>query len=605
MGTEKYPQGELEVRANEAFLAGDPIKLSEDESIRGVYLCQLCLDTWRAGNRLDLVVRGGTIEGDLKFDYAKFGVALDFRDVKMGVLRLGRASFDVLLMSGCEVQRIEAAGLETTGSVDLNAHGTGKNRAGFVAHERVRLTASNIGGDLNCNHGTFGRSERDRELGWSALNVDGARVAGRFWLKSARAHGWVSAAGIQVGRELSCKGTTFANDQGGALNLKHANVGANGELSEIEAHGVVDLTSARFGEGVSLEGAQLRGDLRLRGCRAEGLLNLDRITVGPWSPDPKNEHAKAKDASAGEVSVRDAHVAAVSLQNAELAGKLDAGRLQVDRAFRLREITLSADSLKVDLRGLSVGTLDDCESAWPDNESHEVGGLSVGSVNEPEVDWRIRWLKANESWTPQPWQAIGGALQRDGHEAEARKLAIEREKYRSKNASLGRVTKLSRGIVHATVGYGYRPIYALGWAVAIVAVCAFVFSAGRLVADKGAPDQSAILYSIDTFVPVDLGYFNAYTPVGEDPLGALASVEAALGWLLAALLRRSAHRPPEARQTLRQAEVPLAGGRTWDVVILPCFDSRDRKAFLLAYAVRVGDVLPWQEVIRLCPPSPG
>ncbi len=44
-----------------------------------------------------------------------------------------------------------------------------------------------------------------------------------------------------------------------------------------------------------------------------------------------------------------------------------------------------------------------------------------------------------------------------------------------------------------------------------------------------------MLYSIDAFIPVDLGYFGTWTP-SEAWWTALAAAEAASGWLLGALL---------------------------------------------------------------------
>jgi cytoskeletal protein CcmA (bactofilin family) len=552
MAVAQAPLTEVETRVQELFLAEQDIKLRDDETIGAQFLQELCMHEWRRGRDLRLVLKGGKIDGNLTFNYVRTDALLDLQGVKLGRLRLRHATFNALVMKDCDVLRIEAMGLETARGVDLN----GK----FHAHERVRLVAATIGGDLSCNDATFGRSPKDRKEGWSALILDSARVEGNIDLNRVHADGYVSAWRVRVRGAFNASRAILRNNQGGSLNLRDAGIGQGGDFSYSDATGVVDLGDASFGSGVSFKGATIAGDLNLQGCEVRGELSLDILQLSSWEPDPEDEYRRKAKASPGSIVLRDARLAAVRMVGpATVAGSVDAARAMVDGDLVLNHVTIggpeielsgariagtlgvraieaaSEDGTAVKLQGVTLGGLDDGPGGWPqrDRDEHLVDGLRITALGRPCLKWRIRWLKTNSIWSPQPWQEIGAALRRQGHEEEARKIAIAREIQRT--GQLPWRSKPARWVLRWTIGYGYKPLFALGWALGIVMVCAGLFKGADFHSDADAPESGTILYSIDAFLPVDLGYFNSWTPHGVW-WNALAILEAASGWVLAALL---------------------------------------------------------------------
>jgi hypothetical protein len=558
--------------AHDRFRAGRKIEL-DGGSISAEFLQDLCTAAWRNGEHLPLRVRCGTIDGDLVFDHVNSNAAVDLYQVTLGKLSLRSAKLNNLVMKGCEVERIEAGGLETTGPVNLND--------GFRSLGRVRLVAASIGADLNCDGATFGRSEDDREQGRSALILDSARVAQNVRLNGASADGWVSAQRVHVGGAFSCRDATLANNQGGALNLRYADVAQGGDFFRCSTTGVVDLRDAKFGGGISLTRASIAGDLRMQNCQADGALMLQCVVVRQWAPDPDDPHKRHAKPSSGSLLVRHGHLGALRMTgSAAVAGELDATGAVVDGDFVLKCVTLGgphldlagimvAKSLSVHgiepagegpitirLLNVSADELDDGPDSWPERkerdwperkrwprrkreeryiDKHYVDGLAVATVREAHVKWRVSWLTRNRIWSPQPWHELSAALRRRGLEDEARVLAIKGETERTRRSHLRWWIKPWRCVLHLGIGYGHKPMWAFGWAFAIVGVCAWLFTYATLREGANAPEAATILYSLDAFVPVDLGYFSKWTPT-EAWWSALAVAEAASGWLLAALL---------------------------------------------------------------------
>lgn len=482
------PETDVERRAREAFLAGDPIELADSESIRGERVANWCKAAWRSGPNASLIVRGGRIEGDLVLDYVRTDASIDLRNVKTGVLRLRRTTLYRLILTGCVVQRIEAAGLKAGGSVDLNG--------GFRSNERVRLVGAVIEGSLDAPGAEFGRSPEDRVKKKSALVLDGARVEGNVVLRDVKATGPIRGRKLRVGGSLRCSGVMTE------LDMRGADVGGDGNFFKCDIAGDADLRDSNFAGSVSLHWSKIGTEMHMQRCAIGGTLKLGVVTVGGPS---------------------------VSLSAAS-----------VGRSLAVREIRpAGTGGLTIRLLGLSVGRLEDERGSWPARQadSLHLDGLSIGSmdVDGPRVDERIEWLMRNARWSPQPWRELGSVLLRAGHAKDAQRLAIERENERTRRSDLPWLARAGREVLRVTIGYGYRPMYTLRWACGIVAVAAVAFVWADFRSKSGAPESSTILYSLDAFVPVDLGYFGAWTPT-DAGWSAVAVFEAASGWLLGALL---------------------------------------------------------------------
>jgi hypothetical protein len=392
-------------------------------------------------------------------------------------------------------------------------------------------------------------------------------------LNHVEADGRVSAWRVRVGGAFQCRDATFDSNQGGSLNLQNAEIGQVGDFSGCTAQGVMDLREATFGRGVSFARAMIKGDLRLERCRVDDDLILDQIKLRAWRPASDDEYKRNAKPTFGSLGLRGARLGRLQMigpaivnSNFDATGATIDGDCQFTHvwfgaithvwfgAIGGNNLNLSnvriAGSLTVEhlrsgrcnhfktfVQGLSAARLNDGPDSWPEgaHDTHYVDNISVASVGAPHKSWRIEWLKKNQLLSPQPWQELAAALQRGGYEVEARDLAIAREDERTTWTRANRRINIWPGILKSTIGYGYKPIRAVWWAMGIVGVCTVLFALfGHFEPSDGAPGSPKIFYSADAFLPVDLGYFGAWTP--QTWISAVAAVEVALGWLLAALL---------------------------------------------------------------------
>lgn len=455
-------------------------------TVRAEDVQRICADEWRKGKSLPLRLRNGMIEGGLNFDHVQSSAAIKFDGISVGKVRLHRARFDMVSFKNCTVEGIEAAGLTTTGPVDLQ-------ETKFV--ERVRLVAASIGADLNCSHASFARSTSQRENGWSAFVFDNASVEGNVWLVDVKADGNVHAWRVQAGRALLASDARVQ----GELLFRDANVAQNGDLDRVCADGA-NLMGARFGASLTFNGASFaKSGVRLAGVNLDGDLTVKTLKV--------------------------ARRPAVDLTRARVAGRLE-----------ISEVTAVDDCpIGVKLSGTHVGTLACGPGTWVarPQDWHHLDDIEVTRLADPDADRLESWLRSNAVSSPQPWQEIGAALRRGGHESGARNLAIGRERQRTRK--LPRLARPWRWLLDLTVGYGYRPWKALVASSIVVGIwfvlyhCFVHFDTGR------GPRSGELLYSVDAFLPIDLRYYSTWTP--HETIGSvLGVVEAGLGWVLAALL---------------------------------------------------------------------
>jgi hypothetical protein len=158
------------------------------------------------------------------------------------------------------------------------------------------------------------------------------------------------------------------------------------------------------------------------------------------------------------------------------------------------------------------------------------------AVDMPRTD-RMRWLDSQPdgTWSAYPYDQTIRALRSSGYEADARAIAIERERRRRKNGrlGLGRAVNWAFG---ALLGYGYRPFYAVAWALACVLVGWALLSDEHEVAKTTpVPDFRAFGFALDAFLPISLGQTDAYVMRGANDEIVVWALTGA-GWLLTALL---------------------------------------------------------------------
>ena len=373
-----------------------------------------------------------------------------------------------------------ADGLKVEGSVFL--------RNGFKAEGEVHMINATIGGSLECDNGQFLNS------GGTALNADGLKVERYVFLRNGfRANGEVNLHSTRIGRDLECDSGQFFNPKKTALNANGLKIEGSVFLGiGFKAEGEVWLSSATIGTNLACDLGKF--------INPEGrALNAERLKVE------------------GSVFLRSGFKAEGRVS---LAGATIGGQFVFTRVISPTEVTL-------DLRSARIGTLLDDQKSWSESGKLFLQGLVYDDIHDSapmDAKTRIDWLRRqpSDNFRAQPYEQLATVLRKSGHDADAKKILIAKEKDRINLAKLSFFERLWRRFLGLTIGYGYRPwrafwiglvVVALGWLLFGVGFRADVMvpsnkeayvsgDYGERRVSEDYPKFNALVYSLDMFVPL-------------------------------------------------------------------------------------------------------
>lgn len=478
------------------------------QSIRGEVLRRVCLHAGRGGGIGPgrLTIEGGMVDGDLDLIGLQLGFGLRFVGTTLDELLLNDTRLLAFEIYGGSAQSIVADRAEIVHDLVLND--------GFYCRASIGLRSARIGGDLNLAGAQLATGKAapkgvGKQVEASALNFDGARIGSRVFLRQA------TRDGVQI---------PFRANR--PVRGRNARIG-----------GAIFCEWARFERGLDLTRTQVEGDVKLDHASIAEMRTRDRK-----QPDAKLRLGSMR--IAGELSIGDTrfHGPRLELARTQVEGRLG-WALRRDPGLPL---------LTVDLSQARVGYLDDDLERW---HSAEVilEGLSLNGVSvkgDKWVDRRKAWLggQPDDKWSPHPYDQVRAALLESGHESKARDIAIAREEVRGGRGGLDRLAKRAHGAYGLLLAYGYKPFRIL-WISALIVLALWpayrTLDTCRLPAagaqcgqfdapGSGAPPFHALLFSIDSFLPIDLGQ-SAWQP-SEAGFAYLVAAETVIGWLFAALL---------------------------------------------------------------------
>ncbi|MEU6915244.1 oxidoreductase [Streptomyces olindensis] len=460
------------------------------------------------GDRPALRLTGARITGrlDLRFTEILMPVVLtDCRFDEAPLLRGARTR--EVVMSGCDLPGLVADTVQIDARLVLSrCRTTGP----------LVLNRAQINGDLDL---------RDAVLtspGGDAISAVHARVGGDLLCTNLAVQGRFRLSGAFVDGEFDLEGASLRNPGGHALDAYHVQVTEDFTFHPgFGAEGRIILSGATVGAAVGFCGARLSnaGDIALeavdvtvgrnldlgRGLTVEGGITLDGTHVGT------------------ELSLRDAHVSRTG------------GTALSLRAVQARETDLRTrrpiDGV-VDARNARLGTLYDDPDTWPADlrlAETTYNALAV-PLTAPE---RVRWIRrTGGGYLPQPYEQLAAAYRRLGHEDEARTVLLAKQRHR--RTTLSAHTRAWGHVQDVAVGYGYRPLRAGLWLLALLACGALFFhlhTPPPLEAGK-APDFNAVFYTLDLLVPIiTFGQEPAFAPHGTGQWLAYGLIAA--GWILA------------------------------------------------------------------------
>lgn len=304
----------------------------------------------------------------------------------------------------------------------------------------------------------------------------------------------LDADGVNVGGGLSCAKGFRAE---GAVRLADARIGTFADFNG--AH-----LSNPGGQALDLAGASVGGGLECgRGFVAEGELTLIGTRVG--------RHLYLNDTTLSAPGGR-----------ALAAWQLEARELYL-RPRRTPEGT-------VDLRHARIGVIRDDPATWSPRRQD---GLTYEALDPmlPAAQ-RLAWLKDDPGgYAPQPYEQLAAIYRRLGHDVDARTVLLVKQ--RRQRSTLPLYARAWGRLQDVTVGYGYRPVRAALWFLALLVTGTVVFAMNnppRAEPGKG-PVFNALVYALDLLFPlIDFGQEKAYQPVGAPQWVAYGLVIA--GWVL-------------------------------------------------------------------------
>lgn len=412
------------------------------------------------------------------------------------------------------------------------------------------MVNAHIHGSVRMAGSTLDISETSRPL--RALNLDGTTIGSDCNARNLTVRGQARMVGVTVRGHARFERSVFYNPGEDAIEARQMAVGGSFECQAMRAHGSTSLQGAQIAVRFDLRGARFANpgrhvrdgstkpllDMRASRIRREllfgsdtppcvlyGKLRLDRCIIG---------------------STLDLHGVTLGAMVTRSEIALEATALQVQQLVLTPK---SAPRGKVVLRHANCTSFADNAELYAATGSVELEDFRFESFVNPvqvtddeQVNTRLEWLHTGlgGAYRPGPYDQLASVLRASGNDEHASTVLLRKQQQRF--AALSRGYRLLRPIVWlwstlqwVVVGYGYRPMRALGWLVLLLAAGTAWFSmAGPLHvinADDDLP-WNPFLYTLDLLMPIiDFGNKGRWQVVGLSQW--FATMLTAGGWILA------------------------------------------------------------------------
>ncbi|MFI6922773.1 hypothetical protein ACIBIZ_22720 [Nonomuraea spiralis] len=446
----------------------------------------------------------------------------------------------------------------------LDVAGHLRAQDGFACDGTLVLSSARIGGAVELDRA------RLNTPGGTALEASNVIVQVGLFARKMEADGEVSVRFARVTGPLTLRGSRIRRPDGLALRATGLNAEAGLFLANLRADGQVRLNRAVIGGTLGLEGAWLSAPggvvlaadgvtvngslLAWQGLRTEGEVTLLDATVtgpahfeGATMVNPGGPALSANGLSVGKVLNLCEGFSArgrIRLTSAQVGSRLcfDDATLEAPGEVALKCWRLTAPELAlrtaapvvgvVELRYARIGVLRDDPAGWP--RSMRMDGLSY-EVLDPMLPAarRLRWLRTDpDGYLPGAYEQLAAMYRRLGGDADARETLLAGQ--RRRRAGLPWYARFWGHLQDTTVGYGFRPLRAAGWLLALLAAGTVVFGLDRPPPLKPgeAPPFHPLVYTLDLLLPIiDFGQEKAYNPQGGAQWLAWGLIVA--GWVLA------------------------------------------------------------------------
>ncbi|WP_327709509.1 membrane-associated oxidoreductase [Streptomyces sp. NBC_00464] len=308
--------------------------------------------------------------------------------------------------------------------------------------------------------------------GGCVLQLSHASIGNDIWAPQLVAHGEIRIGAARIEGALDLEDAHITNSGGDALNAAHLTVGTRLNAGGLVAEGRVRLTATKVTGWLTFIEARLRNP----GGVALGISSCEAAGFSLWDAAPVSGHVKMHYAN-----------------------------------FKVIHAKPEVWPVTVRLEGLTYETL---------------------APRLPAAQ-RLALLERDEDgFVQHAYEQLAASYRRVGDDAEAR--AVQLAKQRRHRTTLPWYGKLWGYLQDSTVGYGFRPIRAVAWLLALLLLGSVAYGLDHPpAAERGkGPEFNPVIYALDLLLPIiDFGQEKAFTPTG--PYQWLSYLLIAAGWILA------------------------------------------------------------------------
>lgn len=327
----------------------------------------------------------------------------------------------------------------------------------------------------------------------------------------------------------------------GGLFLQRAVIGTP-DAAEEAAEPPLQINHADIGTDVIAMELTVHGQFRMNGTTVGGQVQLDRARL--YAPGGIALHAETLTVGTDLRGNRLQTRGMLNITGARIPGQLFLGRAQLSNpggvALRASSCAIGEFWLRkcatidgiVNLRRGQVDMLWAEPCVWP--PVVRMDGLTYRALHPHlPAEERLPLLEREEDgYLPYTYEQLAGAYRTVGDEAAAR--TVQLAKMRRHRRTRPRHTRAWGLLQDATVGYGFRPLRAAGWLLALLltGTIAYTIHPPRPLKAGEAPDFNAVFYTLDLMLPIiGFGQEQAFAPSGWHQW--LSYLLIVTGWVLA------------------------------------------------------------------------
>ncbi len=520
-----FPRGELvDLRTGDTDV-DDPASVElwgEERSVRGEMIAALLLGVAPAASGAVGAVRiaGARITGELCVDHGQVAAPL----LLQGCCFDGRVDLDEAVtgsidLSGSRLTTLSAYGAQVRGTLDLRdvvVRGTpalAVHADGITVDGTLRADGIDVTGPFGLINAVIGG-----QATFKAAKLNSASPKGKS----------LDAGGMRVGRSLLAQKLVAVGEVrlpgahiGSALQFDGASLTCGGEGSALQAEGITVASSALFREFSEQDEQDEQGKpkvktaftatgtVRLVGARIGGGLYFDGAKLTPVQPQPASDGTTPRERPVLAASRMVVEGSLYFGRRFSTTGEIRLTGTRITGHLDLQEMN-SPDALLTLYAVTAVGGVRDDLASWPGRLN--LDGFSYSSFSHYlEAPKRLRLLERQVKhgapttvggFRAQPYEQLAAYYRGLGNDGEARTVLLAKQ--RALRHQLPWWQRVPGHLLDLLVGYGYRPLRAIGWAVGLLAAASVYFSRVQ-PQHVSTEDHSAfnpVLFAADHLIPV-------------------------------------------------------------------------------------------------------